>query len=321
VASFVENWNYTFNNTAAAPPANSQVRFNAAQALATKVWVHISTKDGRDVRTLLLSFQAGAAIYLQDQGNSANWVVYRLTGPPLDLTTYVELPVTYVDGGGAIVTAIDLYGTVNLGTPAATPVTGSGTPGVLAQWATPTELADYGGTAVPPPGGFVRTPWSQPTAVYSVLVVPPSEEPLTLPEAKLRAALDWPDGDPRDALMRDVLAAARAKVELDTELALLTQTRDVFVSLPVDYVGPFPIPAQCTPAQSLTPFDGGYRVVAGWPSAALLRAQAPLLVQAVGLLVAHWSTLGRDLAVSTSVALVPQGYAEAVDAHRLMWVP
>jgi hypothetical protein len=71
-------------------------------------------------------------------------------------------------------------------------------------------------------------PSDWPRHVFSVLVDPPTSEPLTLDEAKLRAGLDWPTGDPRDEMMNDFIAAARSKVEQDTGLALLTQTRDVY---------------------------------------------------------------------------------------------
>jgi len=170
---------------------------------------------------------------------------------------------------------------------------------------------------------FVQPPWSLPNVAYSVLVVAPTEEPLTLEQAKRRAGLDWPAGDPRDADMQDFIAAARQQVERDSELALLTQTRDVYLTTTPEYAGPFPLPPQCTPAQSVTETSPGvYRVVAGWPSPADLEREAPLLVQAVGLLVAHMATIGRDLAIvgTTVVAVMPEGYREAIDAHRLVWV-
>jgi hypothetical protein len=193
---------------------------------------------------------------------------------------------------------------------------------------------------------FVVTPWSQPTSCYSVLVEPPTEELHEVEQGKLRAGLSWAPGDPRDQLMRDWIMAARQKVEADTGLALLTQIRDVFFNVPE--VGWFPLPSQCTPTQSIEETaesrqvslqwlvgaggravgpagsSGVLRVTAGWLNPESLRTQAPLLYQAVGLLVAHWATLGRDLAITGAVAsvnVIPEGYAACIEPHRLIWVP
>lgn len=62
----------------------------------------------------------------------------------------------------------------------------------------------------------------------SIVTEPPLEELLTLEQAKLRAGLSWADGDPRDELMDAFIAAARGKVEADTGLSLLEQTRAIY---------------------------------------------------------------------------------------------
>ena len=170
-----------------------------------------------------------------------------------------------------------------------------------------------------------------------MLLVGPTEEPLTLDEAKLRAGLSWAPGDPRDALMQSFIKAARQKVEQDTGLALLQQTR--LVTINVAAGATVPIPAQTMPTISITalapaptfevgpglwtfPDDtvGSWEVVAGWPTAVALQAEAPLLVQAVGLLCAHMATLGRDLASSEESFLVPLGYDEAIQPYRVLWL-
>ena len=186
---------------------------------------------------------------------------------------------------------------------------------------------------------FVRPPWAQPSSLSSVLVIPPTEEPLTLDEGKLRAGLDWPASDPRDALMLGFIAAARSQVEQDTGLALLTQTRDVTIYATITD-GIFPLPMQALPVQSLTSpvgvrltaadgwdtlpapiAPGTWRIVAGWPTVADLKAEAPLLVHAVGLLTAHYATLGRDLAYEgRAIMPMPQGYEESIAPYRLVWV-
>jgi hypothetical protein len=211
---------------------------------------------------------------------------------------------------------------------------------------------------VSPATQFVTTPWQQPLSVSSVLAVGPTEEPLTLDEGKLRAGLDWALGDPRDALMQGFISAARSQVEQDTGLALLTQTRNVtFAPTPppafwaspwwsgVSNVATIPLPVQAWPVQSVTaptgqvvrfttdparrslrvvtPMDvtGTWVIVAGWPDAATLKAEAPLLVQAVGLLTAHYATLGRDLASEARhMELVSMGYEECIAPYRLIWV-
>jgi uncharacterized phiE125 gp8 family phage protein len=195
--------------------------------------------------------------------------------------------------------------------------------------------------------------WSR--HAYSVVVDPPAEEPLTLDEAKLRAGLDWPAADPRDDLMKAFIAAARAKVEQDTGLALLTQTQDLFYDGSPLYGQPLLlVVGQCRPLQYLvsvapmdptvTPLGGAIpgatprtvppppsppvawpelvagtavvlRLVAGWPDVATLRATVPLLVQAVGLLCAHYATLGRDLASIDTVTEVPQGYCDLIGPY------
>jgi uncharacterized phiE125 gp8 family phage protein len=209
---------------------------------------------------------------------------------------------------------------------------------------------------------FVDAPWRSPWSVRSELVEGPTEEPLTLDQGKVRAGLDWPSGDPRDELMTGFIAAARAKVELDTGLALLKQTRRISVSMPT--TGVVPMPAQALPLLSIVDewtgepvaaavtgqvLPGRPRVVgptlaprvvldasrntvlvsegdwtflieSGWPDAVALAAEAPLLLHAVGLMVAHMATMGRDVVTADSVFEVPYGYEAAIAPYRLVWV-
>jgi uncharacterized phiE125 gp8 family phage protein len=191
----------------------------------------------------------------------------------------------------------------------------------------------------------------------SQLVTPPAVEPLTLDEAKLRAAVSWPPDDPRNPMMEKFIRAARSQVEQDTGLALLTQTRDVWT----DTLPPLlMLPAQCVPTQSvvsvswydsagvahLLPADqyvldplrgavlfagnGGAtdvralrgwatRVIAGWPTPDDL---PPMLLQACGLLTAHLATSGRDLTTSELAnAITPYGYEDNVAPYRPVLVP
>lgn len=190
---------------------------------------------------------------------------------------------------------------------------------------------------MPPATEFLIAPWAAPSGVASMLVLGPAEEPLTLEEGKLRAGLDWPSGDPRDDLMLALIKAARQKVEADTGLALIEQTRRITITAATGC--PMPIPPQALPLQSISAsegddlppeildgaieadYTGSFNVVAGWPDAATLALEAPLLVHAVGLLVAHLATLGRDLAVIEEPFLVPLGYEEAINPYRVLRIP
>lgn len=87
--------------------------------------------------------------------------------------------------------------------------------------------------------------------IRSVMVTPPTFEPITLDEAKLAAGLDWIVGDPRDGQMLGLIAAARGKVESDTGLALPQQTRDVYIDWLADRRITLPA-AQCLPLQAVT---------------------------------------------------------------------
>jgi uncharacterized phiE125 gp8 family phage protein len=185
-------------------------------------------------------------------------------------------------------------------------------------------------------------------------------EPLTLAQGKLRAGLDWAEGDVRDALMLGFIATARSKVESDTGLALLLKSFDVYYDAlprdatpialpyrPVSAISSFtsidsagvvqtldvsnyhldpssetPLPARValsltgawpTDLRSFQPYV--LRIVAGWSSVALIPAP---LVHAVGLLTAHYATLGRDLASLDPAAEIPFGYADAIAPYQLV---
>lgn len=220
------------------------------------------------------------------------------------------------------------------------------------------------GVFIEPPFWAQRYWGSAASHAVSVLVTPPTLEPLTVTEAKLRAGLAWADGDPRDALMQGFIAAARSVVEQRTGLALLTQTRDLYFDrLPIDRAGTARLPAQSLPlqqvisvkstdssgvVQTLDPSNyvvdvatariglsvtGSWpsdlrpvqpwviRIVSGWVDVAALRAAAPLLIHAVGLLVAHYATLGRDVASVDTVTEVPFGFEDAIAPYCLVTVP
>jgi hypothetical protein len=146
--------------------------------------------------------------------------------------------------------------------------------------------------------------------------------------------------------MKAFIAAARQRVEQDTGLALITQTRAVTMTLWPGNV--IPLPSQAMPLQSITDpagnqltkeqviFDrqlglltvpGAYdwpestwTIVAGWLDAATLLAEAPMLWQCVALVTAHLATAGRDMVVDSQAVPVPFGYDDMIQPFRLMWV-
>jgi len=207
-------------------------------------------------------------------------------------------------------------------------------------------------------GSRLTAPHAVSVRVVDPLV--PLVEPLTLAQGKLRAGLEWTAGDPRDDLMLGFISAARSKVEQDTGLALPLQTRDVFfdaisgvLTLPAQstplqsvtsltYTDSAGVDHVVDPATYVVDLASGrlglalggawptdlrpfqpyvLRIVSGWPTVAALTAEAPLLVQAVGLLTAHYATLGRDLASPEALAAVPQGYDDLISSYVPVVVP
>jgi uncharacterized phiE125 gp8 family phage protein len=210
--------------------------------------------------------------------------------------------------------------------------------------------------------GWYDAEWWRSQAPYAqrctnVLVTPPSEEPLTLDQAKLRAGLDWAVGDPRDDLMMATITAARQRVEADTGRALINQARRVTY----DVIGSpvIQLPALARPVLELVsvtntdyygavttidpalyqvdmeagriyfkpgspiyfavrPFQGWQiDLTAGRADAAELAALDPALMQAVGMLTAHLSTMGRDMVIEDRrVTATPHGYDDLLAAYQ-----
>lgn len=174
-------------------------------------------------------------------------------------------------------------------------------------------------------------------------------EPLTIAQGKIVSGLDWVVDTDRDELMTGWIAAARAKVEHDTGLAVIPQTRDLYFDELSGSV--IDLPPQSTPLTSITSIKttdtngvvntlatsqyqadlvGGrialsetgswptdlaafrpwvIRIVCGYAAADLPK---PLL-HAVRLMTAHYATYGRDvLTVGTIVAETPYGYEDAI---------
>lgn len=195
------------------------------------------------------------------------------------------------------------------------------------------------------------------THATSVLVTPPTTEPLSIAEVKQRARIST---SAEDGLIRTYIKAARDQVEQDTGLALLTQTRDVYLDSVPAGITPFALP--WPPLQSVTSVKytdtGGIvqtlaasnyvwdassmparlalsdvgvwptdirvfqpwviRIVVGWTNPALI---PPALLEAVGILAVHMATFGRDLvSVGNTVTPMLQSYHEKIAAYSLVRV-
>lgn len=195
-----------------------------------------------------------------------------------------------------------------------------------------------------PPGEWGRH-------AVSTLLEGPTEEPITVTDAKQLAGLDWPSTDPREDLMKTWLATARRKVETDASLALLTQRRAIqydavptvlqlparpLQSVSVAIVSSDGSTATLDPSTYLVDLVGGriafltapsnlrvfqpwtFTVTAGYESPSDI---PPELVHLVGLLTAHYATLGRDLALLDEAYEVPYGYCDLIEPWRPLVLP
>jgi len=175
----------------------------------------------------------------------------------------------------------------------------------------------------------------------------PTDEPLTLDDGKLRAGLDWAVGDPRDALMQSFISAARAYVEQRTARAIPAQAHQLFYDGTGIGVGTLlAVPGTSQPLVSVEavtstdaagadhaldpaaylvqrgrgliqlvgPLPTDVRALEGWRVDLTCGSDPldPKLLQVIGLLTAHYATLGRDLASITPALEIPQGFEDAI---------
>ena len=94
---------YNNNNTHTPIPANGQIRFNQpANADATQLYISHRTRDGIDIEDpFLSSISTLSIIYIQDQDINGNYIRFNVNSAPVIFpTSYVQLNVTFLDGGG-----------------------------------------------------------------------------------------------------------------------------------------------------------------------------------------------------------------------------
>jgi len=318
-----QTWLFTFSTSVTEPPTGNQVRFDGAYpyTAVSKVWVRNETTDGLDVHAFLMGLAIGSTLYLQDKDDHTKYAAFVTVAVPIDKTDYVELPVAWVANGAALVGQAIQFTyqgpTVNPtpAPPAPAPTTGS--------WMWPAA----------PSSGF---------GLHRVVVVDagPAGEPLSLAQGKLRSGLDFPDGDPRDALMNDMIRAARQSWETQTGMALLTQTQTLLYDAVPPILELIVRPLASVQSVTLMLADGTQQALdptayvvdlAGSRIAFIDNAPANArffqpwaitvtagydtpdkipgdIIQALGVLVGYWSTLGRDLAAIDIVTEMPYGW-------------
>jgi hypothetical protein len=102
-SGFSTKFEYTFETTTTAPPTNSQLRLdNADAAQATKMWLHNSDADALDVSNLLKLIESGFIIFVQDKNDPTQAHKFRASGPIVAQTGYCEIPITHEIGTGAL---------------------------------------------------------------------------------------------------------------------------------------------------------------------------------------------------------------------------
>lgn len=100
-AGYSNSGEWTFGTTITEPPSSGQIRFNnATQNSATKMWIHETTATSIDVSIMLrLAIQPSGTIYLQDKDTAAQYKVFNVTGAIIDKGAYIEVPISFREGG------------------------------------------------------------------------------------------------------------------------------------------------------------------------------------------------------------------------------
>lgn len=95
---------YQFKTAITTPPASGEVRLNnASQAAATAVYLHGMTWNNTDLMNAFRAIASPTEIYIQDQNDSTVNQHYQASANAIDHGTWVEVPVTWMKGGTALV--------------------------------------------------------------------------------------------------------------------------------------------------------------------------------------------------------------------------
>jgi hypothetical protein len=94
---------YTYASNTSAPPASGQLRMDSTDRTSvTRLWFHDVTAEGVDVSAMWAVLAAGTVddFYIQDKDDSTKWVRYHSLADPVDMGTYTECQVSFVNDGG-----------------------------------------------------------------------------------------------------------------------------------------------------------------------------------------------------------------------------
>jgi hypothetical protein len=95
--------NSSFSTQGTAPPGDKQTRTNTpASSDATAVYVDDESTEGNDISVLLRALLVGDTIEIRGVTDTTRYAIFELTAFPMDQTGYVELPVSFVEEGGAL---------------------------------------------------------------------------------------------------------------------------------------------------------------------------------------------------------------------------
>lgn len=99
---------WRFRTEITEPPASGQIRFNNASIpSATQLWIHDVNQGSTDVGNFLLLLDPGDLIYIQDRGDSNNFVVVQVSAVT-DVGTYIEVDIAAIVQEGVAFTQNEL---------------------------------------------------------------------------------------------------------------------------------------------------------------------------------------------------------------------
>lgn len=94
-------WQYD-TSTVMADPGSGDVRSNNTPATSTALAFSTTTNGGLDAGSVLASLQNGDLITIQHAADRSDRARYSVTGNAIDNTTWVEVPVAFIDGDGTV---------------------------------------------------------------------------------------------------------------------------------------------------------------------------------------------------------------------------
>jgi hypothetical protein len=67
------------------------------------MWVNYLTDDAVDLKGWFkVKVEVDDVFYLQDRDEASKWQRFKVIGPAIDVTTYAEVPVTWLSGGAPL---------------------------------------------------------------------------------------------------------------------------------------------------------------------------------------------------------------------------